>query len=646
MSNIENLIKLGSPSSQDTGSNIIKFSHEGDFLKKEIDYGGLLKKFKDKLDSEIKKIYFFFSQKERELYVLINSRLHIRDSYGNFSFSQLIKEIFEIKKISQIALNLSKFIHLNMTSIKKILKKFDKNFYHIYGKVTMLYIYKKLELKHSDLLYILNLKIIDETSAIIENIMKDLKFFANKKGLKKIKSLVIKPSEKILNNEDFEKQHSQDQLIPNENDLDKSHNDIPNIFKDVELNIFRIDELYLSFRKSFKEWTYHLKNTNKTYNNGYSIVANTSVLGIPSSDKPYKSESSDDLYQKYIRSPATSDIISLKAHSIDSEFLFTSENMNNVILILAHSFLFMFSYSIVIPTNCVFLSDIGIEKFYSGLALGLTPLGTILSLFIAKYAANWSFKKPLILSIFLSFLSAGLYIFASILKSFTLIMVSRFILGVGSFRYLNRAYLKHFIGQKKISKYLLFYQLSSLIGLAAGPLFSIPLSLIGNTAAFQDDRLKNIFNFSTFPAWLLLLLNLLLILMFIVYFSEPLDTAFMAFRDGITFDVRSVSIDRDRLSYKDKNMIDDIDKKLSQINENNKFSDTNLVNKFLQEIAWKESNSNSYLYKCFSVFIILLIIVRVKIFIIKKKFILILFLFNMNIDNNRNLIGTHSTIFS
>lgn len=623
LSNIEHTFKIGSPSSHDNGSNIIKISNECESPKKEISNAALLKKFKDKLDEEIKKVYVYFAQREREIYVLINSHLHIKNSYETFSLSNLKKEIIEIKKISSIALNLSKFIHLNMTAIKKILKKFDKNFSNIYGRITLPYIQKKLDLKHSDLLYILNLKIIDEVSAIIEELMKELKCLVKGKSYEKARRQSRgsrRESDNIINNEDFEKHQYQDRLMQNENEAVLNQlNDISRFFLDLEENIYLIDELNHNFRNSFKEWTFHLKNMNKAYNNGCSILAKTSILGIPNNEPINSNSSSLDNLQKYNNSPVSSEIYCLRKKSIESEILFTTENLNNIFLTMSHSFMFMFAYSIVIPTNCILLGEIGEGKYYSGLALGMTPLGTIFSLFLAKKAADHSFKKPLIFSILLFILSAVLYILASTTRSYTLILISRFILGLGSFRYLNRTYFTLFIGRRKISKYMLIYQIWSMIGLASGPLFSIPLSLLGESQVLKDERLKNIFNVATLPAWLLLILNSILLLLVIVYYFEPLDISFMAFRDGLPSDARSVGIDRDRLSLKDKNMIDHIDFKLNEINESNKFSDTNLVNRFIQQIAWKESNSNSYLYKCFLVFVILLIIVRVKIKFMKKN---------------------------
>lgn len=44
-------------------------------------YEELVEGFIDMLDKEIKKLYLYFIEIEKKLYVKINSHLHIRDSY-------------------------------------------------------------------------------------------------------------------------------------------------------------------------------------------------------------------------------------------------------------------------------------------------------------------------------------------------------------------------------------------------------------------------------------------------------------------------------------------------------------------------------------------------------------------------------------
>jgi hypothetical protein len=571
------------------------------------------------LDKEIKKIYIFFSRKEKELYKSINSHLHIKQSYENFGLSNLKKEIFEIEKLTNSALKISNFVELNLTAIKKILKKFDKKFSSYFSRISFSYIKKKLESKHSDLTYLITLKIIDEVSAITEDLIKTLKFFVKKK----VKEEYTKNSNGLtekLNNDFFQEEKNTSNAI-NEKEIEES-------FGKIESNLFSIDEINLRFRNSFKDWSNKLKNTNKAIDNinSNSITSRVSLFGFAFAADEANNEKSPDYKNLDIEdnrssnsrtnsessgNSSNSGILNFRKDSVDSEYIFSDENSKNIFITLAHSFIFMFAYSIVIPTNCIFIHKMSTEKFYSGLALGMTPIGSIFSLFISKKMINSSFKLPLVFSTLLFLTSSILYILAGTSQSFFLVLISRFLLGLGSLRFINRTYLVLFINQSNVSKYLFYYQLSSLLGLASGPLVSIPLSLIGEDDSFSDGKINELFNESTLPCWLLLIINAILLIIIIANFTEPLNGKFLAFKNSIQ-EIKSIDLQRERLSIRDQTMIANIDNRLNEINDSSSFSDTNLVSKELQQIAKKESNSNSYLYNCFIVFFIMIVIVRVN----------------------------------
>ena len=75
----------------------------------------LVRQFNEKLENELRKIYKFFVQQERELYLKINLRLHVRKRYENFSMLQLNKELDELQDLSNFAMSVSSFIYINIT---------------------------------------------------------------------------------------------------------------------------------------------------------------------------------------------------------------------------------------------------------------------------------------------------------------------------------------------------------------------------------------------------------------------------------------------------------------------------------------------------------------------------------------------------
>lgn len=130
--------------------------------------GKYLKKFISALDGEIKRIYIFYTKLEKELYSLINIELQKRNTnkYSKIYFSE-IKCVNELKqminnliKIAQLNENVLMFIDLNITGIKKVLSKFDKNFFHFFNEISTKFFFERLEEQNSDLSNFIEFKVI------------------------------------------------------------------------------------------------------------------------------------------------------------------------------------------------------------------------------------------------------------------------------------------------------------------------------------------------------------------------------------------------------------------------------------------------------------------------------------------------------
>jgi hypothetical protein len=146
--------------------------------------GQYLKEFIELFVKEFKKSYNFFKDIEKVLTNKINNHLYIQTSYSTYSLFELSKEMKSLSLTVYLAKSLNAFINDIMTAIKKILKKFDKNFSHIYGLITPHLILQLLSKENSELDYILEFKIIDEISIIAESSARELKkyFSQNNEG--------------------------------------------------------------------------------------------------------------------------------------------------------------------------------------------------------------------------------------------------------------------------------------------------------------------------------------------------------------------------------------------------------------------------------------------------------------------------------
>ena len=62
--------------------------------------------FEEDLDKDIKKIYIFFSNKERILYQKINKLLHMKEEYGDFELEDYLSQYKDLNELSVLSLNI------------------------------------------------------------------------------------------------------------------------------------------------------------------------------------------------------------------------------------------------------------------------------------------------------------------------------------------------------------------------------------------------------------------------------------------------------------------------------------------------------------------------------------------------------------
>ena len=197
----------------------------------------LIKSFVTQLDKELKKVYLFFVQTERELYIKINSRLHIKQEYYTFDDGRIENEFNELIEIAQFTTNLTKYIHDNIFAMEKLLEKFDKKFRNYNTNLANSYIIAKLEMKNSDLLYIFQFKIIDEVSTLLEEISEELLDFYKRKNNNGKGDL----NQNLLNNQGV------------------SLDSITNKANQIKAVIDNIEGYYKSLQKQYRAWTRILK---------------------------------------------------------------------------------------------------------------------------------------------------------------------------------------------------------------------------------------------------------------------------------------------------------------------------------------------------------------------------------------------------
>ena len=271
--NISNLNSM--PLEPDNNHNITEDQYLSPLFN--LKNGNYLKEFIDLLNEQFHKFYIFFSNTEKQLYKQINMHLYSKENYKNLSKKNLKKELNSLGICIYLARCLNCFINDNLTALKKILKKFDKNFKNYFGLITPKYILSQISSSINDLDYIIQFKIIDEASCICEehaNIIKKLYFSLGDND--------------NINNEENKKSENEN------NDEEEIKVDFMQLYNDLILCVKEIDEV-IEFKTQYKELISFVKKGNKLIKNNPSLLENDIFNPILSSAS-YK----DSLIEKFL----------------------------------------------------------------------------------------------------------------------------------------------------------------------------------------------------------------------------------------------------------------------------------------------------------------------------------------------------------
>ena len=553
-----------------------------------------IKSFTDDLNTEIRNVYVFFSKKEKALYKDINVYLHIKDDYMNYTLEDYLKQYQELKNLSILSLNMSNYVYFNFQALMKILKKFDKKIIGPNKKddhIKNNYIISKLEEQNSDVLYLINFKMIDEVNVILEDLIKCLKE-QFKKSKNEFKSSYI---EYVTDDDDGNNENGEN-LITNRIDMVKASDIMDEYYKQIISNIKKVDKIANEITKLFLPWKKFLR---------ISGDVSSRLIQLSKEMNLYDSMGEESRIFRNNR-------------SIVDTLSFSKQSTLNIRIILCHAFLYMYSFSVIIPWYPQLISSgfWGVNNnnnFYCGFLMMMVPIGTSISFFYESNLFKHTTKKPLVAS------SIGLVI------GNVLLFLARFIIGIFNLRAHNKMYIINFLLKKDISFYLTLFHAFSLLGLACGFLINIGLVYLPEDSTFLNRY--------TSGALLGAFLCISLILLSSKYFTEARSNNF-----SIT-SMKSFGSQNKSFGNKDENneknetvenvdpnmsnlileegtteelnedlknktiMVNDINEQLGDFNRKSKYNDTNLVNISISEIADKEKEGLRSLFSSFLVYL-------------------------------------------
>ena len=528
--------------------------------------------FAKSLDKDIKKVYIFFSNKERKLYQEINSSLHLKRDDERWDLYGYINVFKQLKEISELSLDMSNFVYYNLKAVIKILKKYDKKVITPKNKIYQIrisYIQAKIEEQNSDILYLIKFKMIDEVNLLLENLINKL--------MKEFKS-----NKDVLEEENNEKKSDENQLIEEIPEMKEASKMIKDDYDKIKSNIQEIDKISAQVQHLFFPWKDYLK---------ISTDINSKFLQINR-----ETVSNKDSFLE-------------RTQSIAQVFGFSKDSKINIFIVLAHGFLYMFSFSVIIPSSTLLISSFGLDnnvlRIYWAVLMMMAPLGTLFNYLYETFLFKKSTKKPLIISCSGLIIGNILYMISLGVNCKELSFVGRFICGLFNLRTHNKMYIINFLIKKDVSFYLTMFHTTSTLGLAFGFLANAGLLFIES----KNDYINN----KTVGALITIILSFILLILSLIKFTEAHSNKFnitsvQMFGEGIINDDDNLN-NSDELSTKVKRTttaLKDIDSQLGSFNRENRFDDTNLVSLSVSELAIREEGHLHYLIKEFIVYLLII----------------------------------------
>lgn len=472
--------------------------------------GKYVKKFLDAVENEINKFYDFFISLENKLNIEIAKEIFKENQIHEAEncFEAIIIALERLENIVFSIQELCEFLNLNVTAIRKILKKFDKRFTNQELPVSYFFLQSKLKSANSSLVKILQFKTIDEASAIVEQILERLNY-------KFSKALTCLDSENInqmlderllkafnfskmikfdkhqvenLFNEKFSKLKNEIQDIDQANQVIRSNVDIWSIM--ARENIKMVNDLYTRGKKSSVSY---IENEKILENLTKNVKTNLKY-----------GNSNNSLYYHHMYS----------AKSNYDYSIADLKNNLNIWLLLTHTLLYTMNQYVILPNNFLFIHYLGYHELWTGLVLAVTPLGSILGQTLYFKIQN-TYKLPLMLSCFSFILGNLLYVLAYSFNSIVLMFIGRFLIGMGGARSVIRRYFIEHFSNDKLSYYSFYFVSIVYVGIALGPAISFISYLF-------PDLNKGIImlNHFTYPAFIPLIIWIAYFFIFLILYSD------------------------------------------------------------------------------------------------------------------------------
>lgn len=194
----------------------------------------------------------------------------------------------------------------------------------------------------------------------------------------------------------------------------------------------------------------------------------------------------------------------------DAEDDFMSQYIN-----LGSTFFYLCNYNICLPTSGEYAAHMGLEASTSGVIVAMTPVAALISAIAYSYWSNFSFRKPLLCSSVLLVCGNLLYALAWDANVTSMILLGRFVTGLGGARAVNRRYIADSIRVEHRTRASAAFVAAGALGMACGPFLASIFS------GFDMLIFGLTFNEMTAPAFFMAVVWVVFGFMVLVFFREP-----------------------------------------------------------------------------------------------------------------------------
>ena len=181
------------------------------------------------------------------------------------------------------------------------------------------------------------------------------------------------------------------------------------------------------------------------------------------------------------------------------------------------TFFYMTNYYIVAPSSGDYAKRLGGNAALASVIIGMTPLAALVSTVLYSWWTSYSYKHALLFASTCSVVGNLMYALGLPFNSLPLVMIGRLLNGFGSARSINRRYIADTYSYEERTAASATFVTAGALGMAAGPAIASCLHLVVSTSGsnnlfWQVENAPGVF---MFVVWLLFLLCM------IVYFEDP-----------------------------------------------------------------------------------------------------------------------------